>query len=186
MKQTITRKGSFDAGHRVMHERVKCFNIHGHLYQYELTFEYETMKDIGYAIDFKEIKRIACQYIDDYYDHGFILNPMDTVMFEACVDTKSKFRTMVFGMTIGAEDIFCNPTAENIAKDLFLSIKYLMAQFHELKLTNVRLYETPNCFVDCTTDSISVAEELNFTRAYHHQILDYVKEKGIIEYDDRL
>ena len=27
-KQHITRKGSFDSGHRVMNEKMKCFNLH--------------------------------------------------------------------------------------------------------------------------------------------------------------
>lgn len=39
-KQYITRKGNFDSGHRVMNERMKCFNIHGHTYLYELEFEF--------------------------------------------------------------------------------------------------------------------------------------------------
>lgn len=28
-KQHISRKGSFDSGHRVMNEKMKCFNLHG-------------------------------------------------------------------------------------------------------------------------------------------------------------
>lgn len=27
-KQFITRKGNFDSGHRVMNEKMKCFNVH--------------------------------------------------------------------------------------------------------------------------------------------------------------
>ena len=55
--QYITRKGNFDSGHRVMNEFMKCYNIHGHTYLYELTFSFENMEEIGYAIDFKEIKK---------------------------------------------------------------------------------------------------------------------------------
>ena len=50
--QLITRKCSFDSGHRVMNEAMKCFNIHGHTYLCEVTFQHENMEDIGYAIDF--------------------------------------------------------------------------------------------------------------------------------------
>ncbi len=56
--QYISRKGNFDSGHRVMNEFMKCYNIHGHTYLYELTFSFENMEEIGYAIDFKEIKRV--------------------------------------------------------------------------------------------------------------------------------
>ena len=30
--QLITRKGTFDSGHRVMNEQYKCYNLHGHTY----------------------------------------------------------------------------------------------------------------------------------------------------------
>jgi len=72
-KQYITRKGSFDSGHRVMNERMKCFNIHGHTYLYELEFEFNEMEEIGYAIDFKEIKRVGWQWINDIIKNGMIL-----------------------------------------------------------------------------------------------------------------
>ena len=57
--QYISRKGNFDSGHRVMNEFMKCYNIHGHTYLYELTFSFENMEEIGYAIDFKEIKPLV-------------------------------------------------------------------------------------------------------------------------------
>ena len=41
--QYISRKGNFDSGHRVMNEFMKCFNIHGHTYLYELTFSFEKL-----------------------------------------------------------------------------------------------------------------------------------------------
>jgi 6-pyruvoyltetrahydropterin/6-carboxytetrahydropterin synthase len=72
--QYITRKGNFDSGHRVMNEFMKCFNIHGHTYLYELTFSFESMEEIGYAIDFKEIKRVFCQWIDDIFEFYNIYN----------------------------------------------------------------------------------------------------------------
>lgn len=180
MKQTITRKGSFDAGHRVMFERVKCFNIHGHLYQYELTFEFDTMQNIGYAIDFKEIKRIACEFIDEKFDHGFICNPQDIEMLNVCNKLNSKLWVMSLEL-----NRFCNPTAENLAKELFLCTEQLMSSFKELQLVNVRLYETPNCFVDCTPDSISQLERYNFLQNRGEMLQHYVKLKGVVEYDSR-
>lgn len=182
MKQTITRKGSFDAGHRVMHERVKCFNVHGHLYQYELTFEYSQNEDIGYAIDFKEIKRIACEFIDEYFDHGFITNAHDNVMISACQSVESK----MWIMSLNGVDKFCNPTAENISKELFLIVDRLMHDYKpNLELKSIRLYETPNCFVDCTLDSLTYNEILNFYNANQNTIDEYRIAKGKVEYDDR-
>ena len=56
---TITRVFEFDSAHRVMNEKVKCFNLHGHRFKLEVIFFYEDKKSLGYAIDFKEIKRIC-------------------------------------------------------------------------------------------------------------------------------
>ena len=85
MKQYISRKGSFDSSHRVMNERMKCFNQHGHGYAYSLTFSFESIESIGYALDFKEIKRIGCQWIDDKLDHGSIYNPLDVDFINPCI-----------------------------------------------------------------------------------------------------
>ena len=121
MKQTITRKGKFDAGHRVMHEAVKCFNIHGHCFDYELTFDYDEQKDIGYPLDFKEIKRVACSWIDDYLDHGFIANPHDEKIIHTCKELGSKLWVMSLN---GGK--FCNPTAENIAQEIAMAVSVLL------------------------------------------------------------
>lgn len=189
MKQTITRKGTFDSAHRVMHQVSACRFIHGHTYHYELTFEFDNVEDIGYAIDFKEIKRVACQFIEDYFDHGFIVNPKDTDSIEVCKKTNSKMWVMSLN---GGE--FCNPTAENIAKELFCAISLLMSNtltgFEEtpstgLELHQIRLYETPNCFVDCYGESITVDEGFNFGFHRGKEILEYKKNKGRVEYDDR-
>jgi len=180
MKQTITRKGSFDSAHRVMNERMKCFNVHGHTYLYELTFEFSSIEEIGYAIDFKEIKRVACQWIDDVFDHGAVLNPKDTNVILACEATKSK----LWLMSLNGEGVYCNPSVENIAKELFLGVSYLTDNTI-LALQKVRLWETPNCFTDCYKESITTIEKENFLTKNRYQLAVYKANKGIVEYDDR-
>lgn len=164
--QTITRKGNFDSGHRVMNEAMKCFNIHGHTYLYELTFAFENIDDIGYAIDFKEIKRVFCQYIDDVIDHGMILNPHDYKLIE----TTKEYKTKLWLMSLNGEGKYCNPSVENIAKELFLAMEILSNTLYSkaptgLKINRIKIYETPNCYTECTIDSISDVEKRNF---YHH------------------
>ena len=58
--KTLTKIFEFDAAHRVMHERIKCFNLHGHRFKVELTFEFNEVSALGYAIDFK-IGRASCR-----------------------------------------------------------------------------------------------------------------------------
>lgn len=180
--QTMTRKGTFDAAHRVMNEKMKCFNIHGHTYLYELTFKFNSMDSIGYAVDFKEIKRVCCQFIDDFLDHGVIVNPDDTLFIKTAEVLKSKIWQMSLNL-----DKYCNPTAENIAKEIFLICENLFTgRGFGLQIQNVRLYETPNCFVDCTEESISGTEVENFEIMNLQKITEYAKEKGIFNYDDRI
>lgn len=180
-KQYITRKGSFDSGHRVMNERMKCFNIHGHTYLYELEFEFNEMEEIGYAIDFKEIKRVGCQFIDDYFDHGMILNPQDSLLIQTTKDYSSKYWLMSLNGTEG----YCNPSVENIAKELFLAMSLLFKEYDNLRINKITLWETPNCYTICTRESISEEEHQNWIGSREDLITNYASEKGVIEYDDR-
>jgi 6-pyruvoyltetrahydropterin/6-carboxytetrahydropterin synthase len=180
-KQTITRKGSFDVMHRVMNERMKCFHVHGHTYLYELTFGFDSIEDIGYAVDFKEIKRVACQWIDDKLDHGAILNCYDRTLIKAVNDLGTK----LWIMTLNGPGKYCNPSVENIAKEVFLAIDILFNKYPNLWIENVRLYETPNCYTDCNRHSISQDERSNFYLGNKYLIELYRDEKGVVEYDDR-
>ena len=134
-KQYITRKGSFDSGHRVMNERMKCFNIHGHTYLYELEFEFNEMEEISYAIDFKEIKRVGCQWIDDILDHGMLLNPQDTEL----INTTKNYGSKMWLMSLNGENKYCNPSVENIAKEVFLAMMVLFQPYKNLKIHKVTI-----------------------------------------------
>lgn len=184
--QYISRKGNFDSGHRVMNEFMKCYNIHGHTYLYELTFSFENMEEIGYAIDFKEIKRVFCQWIDDIVDHGMILNPKD----ELLIKTTKEYKTKLWLMSLNGEGEYCNPSVENIAKEVFLAMEILTNELYKrastgLKIHNVKIYETPNCWTDCDFESISFLERENFYKSNLVNIVKYAQDKGVLEYDDR-
>ena len=179
--QYITRKGSFDSGHRVMNERMKCFNLHGHTYLYELTFSFEHMKEIGYAIDFKEIKRIGCQWIDDYLDHGMILNPQDRDLIEMCRFNDWK----VWQMSLEKNNDYCNPTVENIAQEILLAQGILFSKFDGLNAHKIVLHETPNCSTECFYKEIPTPVVNNFATHRARELIMYADKMGIVEYDDR-
>ena len=179
--QLISRKGNFDSGHRVMNEKFKCFNVHGHTYLYELVFGFDSMEDIGYNIDFKEIKRVGCQWIDDILDHGMLLNPQDRVMREVCLKLGSKF----WLMSLNGSGKYCNPSVENIAKEVFLAIEYLFEGHEGLHLNKIIIYETPNCATSCSKEAISNSERHKFIDCRGEELQKYKEEKGLCEYDDR-
>jgi len=180
-KQYIVRKGTFDSGHRVMNEKMKCFNMHGHTYLYELEFEFNEMEEIGYAIDFKEIKRVGGQWIDDLLDHGMIVNPKDEHIIQAAKATNSK----IWYMSLNGENEYCNPSVENVAKEIFIAMSQLFRSYSNLKTNKIILYETPNCYTVCIKESLSSQEIDNWLLKNQESVLTYAKEKGIVEYDDR-
>jgi 6-pyruvoyltetrahydropterin/6-carboxytetrahydropterin synthase len=186
MKQYISRKINLDCGHRVMNEKFLCYNLHGHTYLTELTFSFENMEDIGYAIDFKEIKRVFIQFLLDKMDHGMLLNPQD----EEVINTVKKLDTKLWLMSLNGENKYCNPSVENIAKEIFISMSIISHILYEgsptgLKIHQVKIYETPNCWTDCYKESISENEIMNFGGYRFDEIKTYALEKGKIEYDGR-
>ena len=184
--QYISRKGNCDSMHRVLNEKMKCYLPHGHTYLYELTFSFENMEEIGYALDFKEVKRVFCQWIDDILDHGAILNPKDDILIKAVKDLDGK----LWLMSLNGEGEYCNPSVENIAKEIFLAMDILSHTLYAkaptgLKIHKVQMYETPNCSTECFRESISDNEQARFMDANGIQIKNYALEKGVLEYDDR-
>jgi 6-pyruvoyltetrahydropterin/6-carboxytetrahydropterin synthase len=138
------------------------------------------MEHIGYALDFKEIKRVGCQWIDDLLDHGMILNPEDEVVIDATEKTGSKLWLMSLN---GGK--YCNPSVENLAREVFLAQQVLFENYLMLKVDHLRLYETPNCYTDCYEKSITEIDKINFYGNRYESIKKYAKEKGVVEYDDR-
>lgn len=181
MIQYITRSHRMDAGHRVKNEKMKCFNFHSHSFKIDLTYSFEQIQEIGYAVDFKEIKRTHCQFIDDFMDHGFIANPEDNGIINLCKEEGSKLWIMSLN-----GDSYCNPSAENLGKELFLAIDYLTKKSYPLlTLHKIILYETPNCSVTTYSNSISELEQSNFLAYRQIQLDMYAEKMGVLEYDDR-
>jgi len=165
-----------------MNEKMKCFNIHGHTYLCELKFAFDEMKDIGYAIDFKEIKRVGCQWIDDMLDHGMILNPHDNSLISTTLNLNSK----LWLMSLNGVDQYCNPSAENISKEIFLAMEVLFKTYSpSLVIHKIILHETPNCSVECIRESITGEERENWISIRFEQIDKYARSKGVYNYDDR-
>lgn len=173
---TVTRIFEFDAAHRVMNEKVKCFNLHGHRFKVEATFEYTTKGSLGYAIDFKEIKRIVGAWIDEKLDHACILNPNDEQLIMLCRRHNWKLHIMGMG-ALG--DI--NPSAENLASELFYVIRHLFSEEKiGVRLLRIRLYETPSCWVETeSSDYVGTKEFIDEVRSWR-------KEKGNFNYDSRI
>ena len=142
---SVTRRLEFDAGHRLPNHKSQCRNIHGHRYALEITLsahiiDDEGATDDGMVMDFGDIKSIAKEKLVDVWDHSFLVWRGDKVMVD--------FLAAISGhKTVVLDEV---PTAENLVKAAFeiLEHAYRDRFGHELTLTQVRLYETPNCWAD--------------------------------------
>lgn len=133
---TITRKLEFDYGHRVLGHEGKCKHLHGHRGVAEITVSAAELDGIGRVIDFGKVKELVGGWIDYHWDHTLLLNPKDP-QATYLSDTEPK---PPYLMLEG------NPTAENMAKELFRVCQALLPR--EIKIEKIRLWETPNSYAD--------------------------------------
>jgi len=141
----VTRRLEFDAGHRIPDHQSQCRHLHGHRYALEITLEGSVIEQSGdpangMVMDFSEIKSLAEQHLVDLWDHSFLVYAGDTPIVEF-LKTIPGHKTVVLD---------CIPTAENLAAKAFsvLDAVYRDTYGNQLRLQRVRLYETPNCWVD--------------------------------------
>lgn len=135
--RTCTRRIEWDAAHRVMRHESKCAHLHGHRYVAEVTVAAPELDSLGRVIDFSVVKEIVGYWVDREWDHGTMLCAEDYELQELCA--KNGWKHYLFDTR--------NPTAENIAKELFDSATLLLQHVH-VTVTHVRIYETPNCWAD--------------------------------------
>jgi 6-pyruvoyltetrahydropterin/6-carboxytetrahydropterin synthase len=144
---TITKRLEFDAGHRIPDHNSKCRNIHGHRYALEITLIGTPIKlpgssNNGMLMDFSDVKSIAMSSLIDIWDHAFLVFQDDTKVIELLSEI-SDHKTVVLDRI---------PTVENMVAIAFEILQPLYVQRfgNDLKLTKLRLYETPTCWADFT------------------------------------
>ena len=150
---TITRRLEFDAGHRVWGHESKCAHLHGHRYVVHIQVWAPNLDGIGRVVDFSVIKEKVGGWIDAHWDHNFLCHPDDPITLlemypQVCLRhseppvrigailTDKPFYRMLKG----------NPTAENMAEELYHKACDLLPS--PLRVTCVRVFETPNCWAD--------------------------------------
>ena len=132
----LTRKVEFSASHLYHNpdlspeenRRVfgKCNNPHGHGHNYvlEVTVAGEPDQRTGMVLDLKELKDILQQQILDRMDHRFLNYEVPELAGKI-------------------------PTTETIAMTIWQLLEPSINNRGQGRLHRVRLYETPDLFVDC-------------------------------------
>ena len=141
----ITRRLEFDAGHRIPNHASQCRHLHGHRYAIEITLSGEINRtegaaDEGMVMDFSEVKTIANALLVSQWDHAFLVYRGYRAVVEFLASLPGH-KTVVLPVV---------PTAENLAAEAFriLDAAYRDTYGNQLRLQRVRLYETPNNWVD--------------------------------------
>lgn len=99
------RYHDISCGHRVYGHESKCNNLHGH--NYRIHFEVQgDLDSIGRVMDFSVIKTRLCNWLENNYDHKFLLWENDPIL--------NKMQSLDENVL----SVPYNPTAENIAKYL--------------------------------------------------------------------
>ena len=141
----ITRRLEFDSGHRIPDHQSQCRHLHGHRYAIEITLRGEIIRQAGsplngMVMDFSDIKTLARRNLVDVWDHAFLVWRGDTALL-SFLESLPGHKTVVLDRV---------PTAENLAAAAFdlLDPVYRDTYGNHLRIEQVRLYETLNCWAD--------------------------------------
>lgn len=125
----------FDAGHRLLKYKGKCETLHGHTFKAEITLSSEKLDQTGFVVDFVELRDKIGGWIDENWDHAFLVNEQDEELLDALNLLKEK-KIFIFHNQ--------NPTAEVMAKYLH---DYVYKLYGDL-VSKVRIWESPNQYAE--------------------------------------
>jgi 6-pyruvoyltetrahydropterin/6-carboxytetrahydropterin synthase len=140
MSLTIMRRIKFCAGHRLHRHGGKCEFFHGHNYVADFYVTADETDDIGRVIDFADLKRFFKGWLDEHWDHGFVLNEADEngIMVAKQVEP-CKYYTLPY-----------NPTAENMALYLLHEVCPNLLSDTGVTATKVVIWETDESFAEAS------------------------------------
>lgn len=105
----VVKKHRFCYGHRIYGHPGKCLSPHGHNAVISFEFASETLDELGMVIDFGLIKETACKWVDERFDHKFLVFRDDPL-----AETLRDFPGIV--------ELDFNPTVENLCRYIFEKI----------------------------------------------------------------
>lgn len=143
MSMTIMRKIKFCAGHRLYRHESKCAFFHGHNYVAEISITADEFDPIGRIIDFSEIKTLFKGWIDEHWDHGFLLFEEDENGINAIKQVEPcKYYIMPY-----------NPTAESMARYLLENVCPKLLDGKCVTANKVIIWETDEAYAEATLGS---------------------------------
>lgn len=137
---TCTRRLQFCAGHRVWKHENKCAFLHGHNYVAFFEASAPAMDALDRVIDFGELKVRLGTWIEEEWDHGFILHRDDAEAIRAVRAVPGQKLYLLDG----------NPTAETMADHLLRVVAPRVLEGTGVRVVQVTLWETENSYATAT------------------------------------
>ncbi len=135
MRARIYKEIFFEATHRLIHYRGKCFRLHGHQWRVEVWVEGTVDERTGIVLDYNCIKEVTGRF-----DHQVILNADDPM-----VASIEAFHPVV--TTPG------DPTSELLAGLIADMVNTEAAQQGlDARVERIRVWESTSCYAERTYD----------------------------------
>ncbi len=132
-----TRYHDFSMGHTVTGHESKCRMLHGHNYRVTFTIEAPELDAVGRVMDFSVIKDLLCEWLEDNWDHRFLIShkdPRAAILKDADPE--------------GTVIVEFNPTAENLGKHILEVIAPIQLKGTDCELVHLNIEETRKCAVN--------------------------------------
>jgi 6-pyruvoyltetrahydropterin/6-carboxytetrahydropterin synthase len=127
------RYHDISVGHRVTNHESKCQHLHGHNYRSHFHCEAPALDALGRVIDFSVIKSTLCMWLEDTWDHHFLIYTQDPL------------RDALLALDPTVVVVPFNPTAENIAIHLVDVIAPQLLKDTGITLVECIVEETRKC-----------------------------------------
>lgn len=148
MSWTAERYHDISCGHRVHNQGSKCEEPHGHNYRVHFTcVAAGGLDNVGRVIDFSDMKKRLCMWLEDNWDHKFLAWVHDPVMAEVSLATQHipHFKSGIVWVPF-------NPTAENMAEHLVKVVGPEQLVGTGILLKHCRIDETRKCSATFTAE----------------------------------
>lgn len=143
-RQTVVKRIEFPAGHRLMNYNGKCKNLHGHSFVAEVCLGADQLDGMGLVIDFTDVGRFLKTWIDQNWDHAFIVNNDDKKLLEFLLVNNLK----VYALRTGEDGE--NPSVENLSKHMYKILYEEYSSHPGLIIEYVDIWESSSSYARFT------------------------------------
>lgn len=150
---TVTRYHDISCGHRVVGHEGKCRHLHGHNYRIHFYLTADKLDDLNRVMDFGLIKTVLCNWLEEKWDHKFLIWREDPVLNLHPRYPVPKADEVVAILDDSFVVLPFNPTAEALAQHLLEVVCPTLLRGYQVTVISVKIEETRKCNAQVFLDS---------------------------------